>query len=457
MNKIIVVIALFTFLLSPAFADTTLTVNGTSRVATYINTGDNVTMLNLSLQANNGSVTVTSLLINLTTAYTTISENNISAFIVNVSVYNDTSGDGIFHPDVDTTLFGSNITFGNETRINATNIAFSGIVVGATDQVRLLVVFRLNLSASVSANLSANVSAAANIGANQTVNGNNFPIFSAFGETRDVHASVTLRPNVVDTNVTNQTIIYNFTITGATAVNKTRIRFPSGYTIVNVTSVTRNGVSRTLDVCFASADVCTIVGTTEVNLTFLNSGGLVKWDNISVTLTLNTSLSALPSHNINSSIYSVDYTMSNISTSFTGNSINLTTQPIINGTSILIAKGAAIVNGTDYWEFNITLNFSANVPGIIQIKMFNWTDGTNNISLTNSSETEFYATLRNETNFNTTGKVGILNRYNTTAGINHTASTASTFTVIMRMVVPSGTPISSGWFAIYNILFRSVA
>jgi len=77
---------------------------------------------------------------------------------------------------VDTTLFGSNITFGNETRINATNIAFSGIVVGATDQVRLLVVFRLNLSASVSANLSANVSAAANIGANQTVNGNNFPI-----------------------------------------------------------------------------------------------------------------------------------------------------------------------------------------------------------------------------------------------------------------------------------------
>ena len=64
--------------------------------------------------------------------------------------------------------------------------------------------------------------------------------------------------------------------------------------------------------------------------------------------------------------------------------------------------------------------------------------------------------MRNETNFNTTGRFNILNRYNGTTGINHTASTASTFTVILRMVIPSGTAISSNWFTIYNFLFRAI-
>ena len=456
--KELIAVFVLAFLISPVFADATLTVNGTSQVPRYINSGDNVTMLNLSLLAANSTINVTSILINFSTPYTTIEANNISAFVVNVSIYNDTDGDGIFHSN-DTTLFGSNITFGNQTRINLTNITVGPIQVGTSSAVRLLVVFRLNITAPVLANISANITGAASIGTNETVSGS-FPISSGLGETSDVHANVTMRPNFVDTNATNQSIVYNFTITGVTPVNKTRITFPSGYTLVNVSGVTLNGLARSVDICPVATDVCTVVGAAEVNLTYTPT--LAKGANVSITLLVNTSLSALPRSTVNSTLYSSDLTMYNISSSVLGASNNITTQPIINGSTVLIAKGAAIINGSDYWEFNFTLNFSATVPGIIQFKMYNWSDGLNNISLTNSSGTEFYATMRNETNFNTTGKFNIINAYNGTLGINHTASTASTFTVILRMVVPSrdlaGNPtaISSSWFTIYNFLFRAI-
>src|SRR3989338_7140604 len=456
--KELIAVFVLAFLISPVFADATLTVNGTSKVPRYINSGDNVTMLNLSLLAANSTINVTSILINFSTPYTTIEANNIYALVVNVSIYNDTDGDGIFHSK-DTTLFGSNITFGNQTRINLTNITVGPIQVGTSSAVRLLVVFRLNITAPVLANISANITGAASIGTNETVSGS-FPMQSGLGETSDVHANVTMRPNFVDTNITNQSIVYNFTITGVTSVNKTRITLPSGYTLVNVSGVTLNGLSRSIDICPVATDVCTVVGAAEVNLTYTPT--LAKGANVSITLLVNTSLSALPRSTVNSTLYSSDLTMYNISSSVLGASNNITTQPIINGSTVLIAKGAAIINGSDYWEFNFTLNFSATVPGIIQFKMYNWSDGLNNISLTNSSGTEFYATMRNETNFNTTGKFNIINAYNGTLGINHTASTASTFTVILRMVVPSrdlaGNPtaISSSWFTIYNFLFRAI-
>ena len=450
--KALIVVLVLAFLVSPVFADATLTVSGTSQVPRYINSGDNVTMLNISLLAANSTINLTSILVNFSTPYTTVEANNISAFVVNVSIYNDTDGDGIFHSN-DTTLFGSNITFGNQTRINLTNITVGPIQVGTANAVRLLVVFRLNITAPVIANISANITSAASIGTNETVSGS-FPISSGLGETRDVHANVTMRPNYVDTNVTNQTIVYNFTITGVTTVNKTRITLPSGYTLVNISGVTLNDLARSIDICPVATDVCTNVGTTEVNLTYTPT--LAKGANVSVTMLVNTSLSALPTSTVNSTLYSSDLTMYNVSSSVLRTYSNITTQPIINGTSVMITKGAAIINGSDYWEFNFTLNFSAAVPGIIQFKMYNWSDGVNNISLANSSETEFYATMRNETNFNTTGRFNILNRYNGTTGINHTASTASTFTVILRMVIPSGTAISSNWFTIYNFLFRAI-
>ncbi|MBI4174151.1 MAG: hypothetical protein HY517_00775 [Candidatus Aenigmarchaeota archaeon] len=452
--SLVFAISILALLASPVFAAATLTVNGTSQAPRYINSGDNVTMLNISLLAANSTINITSILINFSTTYATVEANNISAFVTNVSIYNDTDGDGIFNPSTDTTLFGSNITFGNETRVNSTNITLSPIQIGTSNLVRLLVVFRLNITAPVVANISANITGAASIGTNETVSGS-FPMQSSFGETRDVHANVTLRPNYVDTNVTNQSIVYNFTITGVTSVNKTRITLPSGYILVNVTNVTLNGLARSIDICPVSVDVCTVAGSTEVNLTYPTP--LAKGANVSVTMSVNTSLSALARHDINSTLYSSDLTLYNISTSVVDRSTNITTQPIINGSTILITKGAAILNGSDYWEFNFTLNFSATVPGIIQFKMYNWSDGVNNISLANASESEFYATMRNEVNFSTTGKFNVLNRYNGTVGLYHNASTASTTKVILRMVIPSGTTaISSNWFTIYNFLFRAI-
>src|SRR3989344_4473829 len=331
--KALIVVLVLAFLVSPVFADATLTVSGTSQVPRYINSGDNVTMLNISLLAANSTINLTSILVNFSTPYTTVEANNISAFVVNVSIYNDTDGDGIFHSN-DTTLFGSNITFGNQTRINLTNITVGPIQVGTANAVRILVVFRLNITAPVIANISANITAAASIGTNETVSGS-FPIQSGFGETRDVHANVTMRPNYVDTNVTNQSIVYNFTITGVTAVNKTRITFPSGYTIVNISGVTLNDLARSIDICPVATDVCTVLGGTEVNLTYTPT--LAKGANVSVTVHVNTSLSALPASTVNSTLYSADLTMYNVSTSVLNN--NITTQPVINGTTVLITKG----------------------------------------------------------------------------------------------------------------------
>src|SRR3989344_4758982 len=208
--KALIVVLVLAFLVSPVFADATLTVSGTSQVPRYINSGDNVTMLNISLLAANSTINLTSILVNFSTPYTTVEANNISAFVVNVSIYNDTDGDGIFHSN-DTTLFGSNLTFGNETRINSTNITVGPVHVGTSVAVRLLVVFRMNVTAPVLVNVSA-------------------------------------------------------------------------------------------------------------------------------TMLVNTSMSALPTSTVNSTLYSSDLTMYNISSSVLGTFNNITTQPIINGTSVMITK-----------------------------------------------------------------------------------------------------------------------
>ena len=153
--------------------------------------------------------------------------------------------------------------------------------------------------------------------------------------------------------------------------------------------------------------------------------------------------------------------LTNINTDVSGTNTTVTTKVLISIVSVNAIKSTAYLNGTDYWEFSFTINFTANTSGILQFKMTNWTDDSgNSISLTNSTGNGYYATLRNDTSFSTAGKINVTQSYsNITSGVPFNANTLSnSYTVILRMVIPSTiSTVSSSWWATYSMLFRSSA
>ena len=140
---------------------------------------------------------------------------------------------------------------------------------------------------------------------------------------------------------------------------------------------------------------------------------------------------------------------------------NVTAKQILNVTNTKIIKSTAIINGTDYWEFNFTLNYTANISsgGLIQFKLTNWNSTTSDfINITNSNCVgSRCATLRNGTDFNTTVKFNVTNDYETlTKGISISAITENNLIdVTLRMIIPTGTIVSSNWQATYGFLFRA--
>jgi hypothetical protein len=132
----------------------------------------------------------------------------------------------------------------------------------------------------------------------------------------------------------------------------------------------------------------------------------------------------------------------------------VTTQQLINVTRVTTIKNAAYLNGTDYWEFNFTFNFTSNASGSIQFFMMNWTnfEGTTNISLTNG--TDFYAALRDSGN--TSKAINVTNTYNQGLNITSCCTSGTVYSIVLRMVIPSTvTTISSGWWTTYSMLLRA--
>jgi len=126
-------------------------------------------------------------------------------------------------------------------------------------------------------------------------------------------------------------------------------------------------------------------------------------------------------------------------------------------TNITASKTTAIVNGTDYWEFNISVNFTDMLTGLLQFKMTNWnnTEGKPVIPLTNG--TDSFATLRNAFDFSSAAKYNITNDYNLTSGLSYSSTGPGLQTIFLRMIIPSGTEIASTWFSTYSMIFRSSA
>jgi len=425
-----VFVLVFMLLVSPVFAVGNITVTGRD-----ILPGGNYTNSNTSVA-----------LLNITFAITVEPGASVNITAINIGVGNGSTSGNISAIELylsnDTTVVGSS---GTPTNATSYNISTNTIVV--TNSSNASVIVRVNVSRNVTTRqlLSVLLVSAADItrdsGSNVTVSGT---ILSNATQIQDLHANVSISPNFVDTNAINQTIVYTIVPTGADAINHTIITIPSGYNLTNISTIQLDGSNITANV--------TSIGKGYINISIptptTNPIKVTFNVNTSTTRVIGTFTSTIDGHNRTG----IPAEHANVS------AVNVTTQQLINVTSVALAKGAAIVNGSDYWEFNFTINFTATMTGLIQFKMTNWTDASsppNNIHVNES--TTYYATLRNNSaNFSdANGKVNITNYYVDNWGINRTVTENSTLTFILRMIIPSGTAVSNSWASTYNWLFRT--
>lgn len=441
MKKFIFVFALL-LLASSAFA-VNINVDGQSIAPPLINTNGTYPMLSLTFNATTDSANITA--INVTLTATNMSGNTVTANVSGVELRNETLD-----------IIGFNNTWDNVT--NSTQIFIqNGFNVSSSANRTLYIYFRINRNATEYLNISANIT---NFGILTSNSADNISISSANSTKSngslilDVHADAAMSPNVVDTYVINQSFILNITITGQDPINRTIITLPSEFTNLNITNLTVNGGSYS-SYCPTPGNqqYCENIGGSKINITF-SSGGLPKETKIQINFTANTSSPVSTKVNI-----TVD-SSTNLTDIPTDQTINIETKQIINSTTVSVSKGSAVVNGTDYWEFNFSLSFSANVSGILQFKMNDWNSQEGyRLNITNSSSapwantTTRYATLRES---GSSVFYNVTTDYNLSYGIPITVTAASMKYLVLRMIIPSGTPISSTWWTTYWMVFRQI-
>ncbi|MEK6888471.1 MAG: hypothetical protein AABX14_06010, partial [Candidatus Aenigmatarchaeota archaeon] len=361
--KFLILAAVFSlFLLSPAFAAGNLNVTSTSLAPVYINTRTVTNMLNLTMNSTVGNTNITSL--NVTIAGNITIANVSGVFLINATgstIASSTSNST-------TTKFTVSIPAG----FNASSGANTSLIIAVN------VSGLANPSSNVSLQLESSAAFAVDSSSNVTFS--NF-VNSTDSEIRDLHANASVSPNFVDTNAINQTITYSVVMTGHEKLNGTIITIPSGYSFVNISNVELEGANNTA------------IETVTTSPNYINVTLSITKSKIKVFFNVNTSNSR-----INSSAFATAISggnLNNVTTDTVSPGVNVTTQQLINVTNVALAKGAAIVNGTDYWEFNFTLGFTANVTGLLQFKMSDWTDASSSVNRLNiNTSSVYYATLR---------------------------------------------------------------
>ena len=423
--KFILLAAVFSlFLISPAFAEDNLSVTSTNLAPEYINTRTVTNMLNLTMNSTVGNTNITSLNV---TIGGDVTVGNVSSVVL----FNATGS-----------IIASSTTFNSTTSKFTVSIP-AGFNASSGANTSMIVAVNLSGSATKT-NVSIQISSSAEFVVD---NSRNVTFTSGFRNStesliQDIHANVSISPNFVDTNAINQTLVYSIVSTGRDKMNNTIITIPSDYSFVNISNVELEGANNTA------------IETVTTSPNYINVTLSITKSKIKVFLNVNTSNSR-----INSSAFTSTITGGNISSAATdivSPGINVTTQQLINA-NVSIAKGAAIVNGTDYWEFNYTLSFTANVTGLLQFKMSDWTDASSSVDRLNiNTSSVYYATLRNNTNnfTDTNGKFNVTNFYVENIGLTKTVTDSGTLSLILRMLIPSGTPISNSWASTYGFLFR---
>lgn len=434
MRALIAVFALV-LLAGPVFAVGNVTVTGAGLMpnSNFTNSNTSAVFLNLtfSVTTETGSriVNITQLNISLGNGSTT---GNVSA--VELYLYNDS------------TVIGSAIMNLNSTAFNVS--IPNTLVVNSSSNASIIVRFNITFNATTRQLISAILGSAADVLVNDASNVTvASAILSNATQLQNIHANVTVEPKFVDTNAINQTIVYFITPTGKDGLNRTVVWIPSGYNLTNISTVEVDGSNSTGGVTITTA-------SNYINVTMTSATA----QKIKISFNVNTSATRVSSAAF--SAYIDGGNLTNISSEpIPAGSANVTTQQLINVSNVALAKGAAIVNGTDYWEFNFTVNFTANVTGTIQFKLTNWTDASSPPDTINLNTTGgvYYASLRNNSaNFSDpNAKFNVTNVYGD-IGINRTVTDGSSATFILRMIIPAGSAVSSTWAATYNWLFRTL-
>ena len=431
----------------PVFAATLSITSNPVNLTAYNNTGTNVTMLNLTLNlTGENSVNVDNIIVtfNSTNGSLNASQTNLSVCLYNSTVNSSNN-------------LGCGTVWNVSGNVNQTNITLSNFNITNSTEKNLLIVYEVYRNVTTPINISLYINDNSSITLSNSsviIDNSTFPISSNFTQIQDLHASASISPRYVDTNVENQTLSYLVNVTGDDQINDTKIIIPNGYTFIKLVDcqIDLNG-DNVVDI--SSCDVSGISGgDSQINITqSVKKNGWIR-----VNFTANTSSTSVNSTAFNSIIDGGNLT--GIPTDVTNGSTNVTTKQLINVTNVAIMKNTAVVNGTDYWEFNFTLNISANVSGLIQFKMNPWNSSSANatLNLTNATtgNITYYASLRNESSFSTTNKFNVTNEYNITQGISLNATENNIYHVFLRMVIPLGTPIASDWWTTYSMLFRAL-
>ncbi len=410
MKKLMIFLAML-LMVSPAFA--ALSVTGVNVAPGYINTRTTTNMLNLSMV---GGANITAIAVSL----------NGTASDVSAVYLLDTNGSTIA---LTTTISAkTSVTIPAGYNVSGNSI--------------IIIAINVSNSAALSGNISVNVTSnETDFTSNANVSFTNIPN-STTPMIRDIHANVTISPNYVDTNTTNQTLVYWIIPTGRTPINKTVITIPSGFNFTNISTVQIDGSNISI----------LVLNTTAPN-----------YINITLTPTNSTTNPIKVTFNVNTSLTNVSGLFTStiegnglraVATDIAG-SINVTTQQLIRSAIITPTKLTAFANGTDYWEFSIALNFTANATGMVQFRMANWSNTAGqNISIIDSGCSSSCASLRSPTNASNT--VNVTNAY-TDSGVSvSNVADGLTFAPILRMIIPSGTAISNTWYTTYDILFRAL-
>lgn len=416
----------FALLASPALAIGNVTVNGTSLSPSYVNTRTLYSFLNLSFNATAEEINVTS--INITVKG--VGVENITL----VRLLNETGH-----------VIATNTTWNTTT--NFTVLSPSGGFNVTLWQNRSMIV-EINISRNATRASTFSVNMSFGLTTNNSVNNvSTLGAQSSSAQVQDLHVNGTITPRNVDTNVINQTFVYSFIYDGLDRIYGFNITLPPGFGTPYVSNVEDSS-----NLSAASSDYSATTSSRTLNVSF-GSGGVTlrAGPRIKVFFNATTNASTIVSAAINSTVSGSNFTVLPAETNSTVN--NVTMKQLVNVSSVSIVKSTALINGTDFWEFNFTLNFTANMTGRLQMNLTNWTSALGNISLTNSTGNGFYASLRDNANWTNIMNVSYV--YNYSIPVQSCCTEGTLYYVLLKMTIPTGAPVTNSWSSIYNFLFRS--
>ncbi len=460
--KYLFVMLSFLLMASAAFAGN-LVVIGSNQTPSYANTGDLVNMLNLNVSANmSGTGTMNISRMNIT-INRIMASGNISGIFIYVNGTGNTLG----------TLVGSNTSITENVSVIQLN---PQVNVSQVNHTTLFIYINISKGATPREKFNVTLNSTQDIEVSEGNNVHNLTTTnSSTTQIQHVHSIGTITPRYVDTGdnsitgVQNQSFVIYLEINGTDRFENISIRLPSQYVLINITGISNSTYTLYGNYSVGSSPYLNLTfGGDTINISnYTNGGGYRGLNNgdgfIKINFTANTSASAVSSLHFNVTMTGSNLTNVNVTDNATG-SMNVTTQDLITLTAAL-AKRTAIVNGSDFWEINLTINITANVSGILQFRMNNWNSTTVGYSLLNitnesglvTSNSINYAMLRNTSGTGDTnsGQFNISTEYGAPTRGLALRYTGLNRTLVLKMIIPLNTPTASDFRTTYFWLFRS--